>query len=60
MGFHILDEFRTEPAPTGAKLTIHSTLTPQNPSAASRMPMQKQLMTQGWKMAAEICERDAR
>jgi hypothetical protein len=59
MGFQILDEFKTEPASNGTKLTIHSTLTPQDPAAAGRMAMQKQLMTEGWKKAAEICERDA-
>jgi hypothetical protein len=59
MGFHIFDEFRTEPVPTGTKLTIRSTLTPLDTSAADRMPTQKMLMTQGWKGAVEICEHDA-
>jgi len=59
VGFHIKDEFRTEPVPTGTKLTIRSTLTPLDPTAASRISTQKELMTQGWKGAAKICERDA-
>jgi hypothetical protein len=59
VGFHIIDEFRAEPAPTGTKLTIRSTLTPLDPAAASRISTQKQIMTQSWKGAAEICERDA-
>ena len=59
-GLHILDEFRTEPTTGGAKLIIRSTLTPQDPSAASRIPTQKERMTQAWKIAAEICERDAK
>ncbi len=59
MGFHITDEFRTESVPTGTKLIIRSTLTPLDPSADSRISAQKELMTQGWKGAAEICERDA-
>ena len=59
IGFHIKDEFRTEPVPTGTKLTIRSTLTPLDPNAASRISTQKELMTQGWKGAAKICERDA-
>jgi len=60
MGFRIFDEFRTEPVSTGTKLTIRSTLTPLDPSAASRIAGQKELMTQGWKGAAQICERDAK
>ena len=59
IGFRIMDEFRTESVPTGTKLIIHSTLTPLDPSAASRISKQKEIMTQGWKGAAEICERDA-
>jgi hypothetical protein len=59
MGFHIMDEFRTEPVPTGTKLTIRSSLTALDASAANRISMQKELMTQGWKGAAKICERDA-
>jgi len=59
LGFRIMDEFRPEAVPTGTKLTIHSTLTPLDPSAASRISMQKELMIQGWKGAVEICERDA-
>ena len=59
MGFRILDEFRAEPAPMGTKLTIQSTLTPLDSSAADRISTQKELMTQGWKGAAKICERDA-
>lgn len=59
MGFRIFDEFRTERAPTGTTLFIRSTLTPLDSSAASRISTQKELMTQGWKGAAKICERDA-
>ena len=59
MGFQILDEFRTQPDPSGTKLIIRSTLTPLDASAASRLSSQKELMTQGWKGAAKICERDA-
>jgi hypothetical protein len=59
MGFHTLDEFRTEPVPTGTKLIIRSTLIPLDSSAVSRISVQKELMTQAWKDAAEICERDA-
>jgi hypothetical protein len=59
MGFHIFDEFRTESVPTGTKLTIRSTLTPLDSSAASRISAQKELMAQGWKGTAEICEHDA-
>ena len=59
MGFHIFDEFRADPAPTGTKLTIRSTLTPLDSSATGRITKQKEIMTQGWKGAAEICERDA-
>jgi hypothetical protein len=59
MGFHIMDEFRVEPDSDGTKLIIHSTLRPLDASAASRISSQKELMTQNWKSAAEICERDA-
>jgi hypothetical protein len=59
MGFHIMDEFRTESVPTGTKLIIRSTLTTLDPSAASRIAAQKELMIQSWKGAAIICERDA-
>ena len=59
MGFHIMDEFRAEPVPAGTKLTIRSTLIPLDSSAAGRISMQKELMTQGWMGAAKICERDA-
>jgi len=59
MGYHIFDEFRAEPAPTGTKLIIRSTLTPLDASAASRISTQKELMAQGWKSAAKLCERDA-
>ena len=59
MGFRIMDEFRVEPVSTGTKLTIRSTLTPLDASAVSRLSTQKELMTQGWKGAAKICERDA-
>jgi hypothetical protein len=59
MGFRILDEFRAEAVPAGTKLTIRSTLTPLDSSAANRLPTQKDLMTKGWMGAAKICERDA-
>ena len=59
LGFRIMDEFRSEAVPTGTKLIIRSTLTPLDASAASRISTQKELMTQSWKGAAEICERDA-
>jgi len=59
MGFHIKDEFRTESVPSGTKLTIRSTLTPLDAAAASRISAQKELMTQSWKGAVGICERDA-
>jgi hypothetical protein len=58
-GLHILDEFRTETVPEGTRLHIRSTLTPREPSAISLMGPQKERMTQGWKVAAEICEHDA-
>ncbi len=58
-GFHIFDEFRIEPTPGGSKLNIRSTLTPRVPSANSQLATQKERMTQGWRVAAEICERDA-
>lgn len=58
-GIHVFDEFRVEPTPDGTKLTIHSTLTPGDPSAAGGVPGLKQFMIQGWKDAAKICERDA-
>jgi len=59
-GIHVFDEFRTEATPDGTKLLIHSTLTPENPSAASRIGWLKEWMVTGWKQAAEVCERDAR
>ncbi len=59
-GFHILDEFRTVPVEGGTRLEIRSKLTPQVQGAESGIPMQKQRMVQAWKIAAEICERDAR
>jgi hypothetical protein len=58
-GFHILDEFQLEPTPNGTKLRIKSTLTPREASAVSRMQTQKERMVQAWKIAGEICERDA-
>jgi hypothetical protein len=58
-GLHILDEFQPETTPEGTRLHIRSTLTPREPSAASRIAMQKERMSQAWKVAAEICERDA-
>jgi hypothetical protein len=58
-GFHIFDEFRAEPVQTGTKLIIQSTLTPLDPSAASRISAQKEVMTKNWRRSAEICERDA-
>lgn len=59
LGFRIFDEFRTEPRPTGTKLIIRSTLTPQDAAAAGRIVSQKELMIEGWKGAAKLCERDA-
>jgi len=59
MGFHIPDEFRAEAVPTGTKLTIRSTLTPLDSASADRISAQKELMSQGWRGAAIICERDA-
>jgi hypothetical protein len=59
LGIHIMDEFRTEPTLNGTKLLIHSTLTPRDPSATSRVSSLKEYMTQGWKNAAKLCEHDA-
>jgi len=59
LGIHVFDEFRPEPTPEGTKLSIHSTLIPQDTSAMTRMSALKEVMIQGWKQAAEICERDA-
>lgn len=59
VGIHLFDEFRTESTPDGTKLLIHSTLTPKDPSATTRIAMLKEFMITGWKLAAEICERDA-
>ena len=58
-GIHIFDEFRTEPTPNGTRLLIHSTLTPRDPAATSRVSGLKEIMIQGWKLAAEVCEHDA-
>ena len=58
-GIQIFDEFRTEPTPNGTRLLIHSTLTPRDPSATTRVSRLKEIMIQGWKLAAEICEHDA-
>jgi hypothetical protein len=58
-GIHILDEFRTEPTPNGTRLLIHSTLTPRDPDATSRVSGLKGIMIHGWKLAAEVCEHDA-
>jgi len=57
-GIHVFDEFRTEPTMEGTKLVIHSTLTPEDASATSRVPGLKEFMIQGWKLAAEVCEHD--
>jgi hypothetical protein len=59
IGIHVFDEFRTEPTSNGTRLLIRSTLTPLGPSASSRVSGLKEIMIQGWKIAAEICERDA-
>ena len=59
MGIRVFDEFRTEPTPDGTRLLIHSTLTAEEPSAASAVAGLKEFMIQGWKLAAQICERDA-
>ena len=59
LGFRIFDEFRIEPGPSGTKLIIRSTLTPQDAAAAGHMSSQKELMIEGWKGAAKLCERDA-
>ncbi len=59
LGFHILDEFRPEPVANGTKLHIRSVITPREASATSRIQTQKERMVQGWKVAAELCERDA-
>jgi len=59
LGIHVFDEFHPEQTPEGTKLSIHSTLTPQDPSGATHMSALKEFMVQGWKQAAEICERDA-
>jgi len=59
MGIHVLDEFRTEPTPSGTRLLIYSTLTPRDPSAASRVSWLKEIMIWTWKLAAEVCEHDA-
>jgi hypothetical protein len=58
-GFRILDEFRVVPVKEGTRLEIRSKLTPLTPGAESIMAAQKQRMAEGWKIAAEICERDA-
>jgi hypothetical protein len=58
-GIHVFDEFRTEATADGTKLLIHSTLTPEDPSATSRVAALKEFMITGWKLAAEICDRDA-
>jgi hypothetical protein len=58
-GLHILDEFRTESAPEGTVLHIRSTLTAREASAAGIMAAQKERMTNAWKIAIEICEREA-
>lgn len=56
---HVFDEFRVEATSDGTKLSIHSTLTAGDASAANRISGLKQFMIQGWKDAAKICERDA-
>lgn len=59
LGIRIFDVFRPETVSHGTKLVIHSTLTPVDSAAASRIPMLKDIMIKGWKIAGEICERDA-
>jgi len=59
LGIHVLDEFRPESTPEGTRLLIHSTLTPKDAAAANNVSRLKRTMIQGWKQAAEICERDA-
>ena len=58
-GIRVFDEFRAEPTRDGTKLLIHSTLTAEDPSATSGIAGLKEFMIQGWKGAAQICERDA-
>jgi hypothetical protein len=58
-GFHVFDEFQIEPVESGTKLHIRSTLTPRTTSAARSIATQKDRMAQAWKIAGEICERDA-
>ncbi len=58
-GLHILDEFRVVPVEGGTRIEIRSKITPQVQGAESTIHIQKQRMVQGWKIAAEICERDA-
>ena len=59
MGIHVFDEFRPESTPEGTRLFIHSTLTPEDASAGGRVSGLKEFMIQGWKLAAEVCQRDA-
>jgi len=59
LGIHVFDEFRPDPSPEGTKLMIHSTLTPGDASGMTHISELKGYMLQGWKLAAEICERDA-
>jgi hypothetical protein len=58
-GVHVFDEFRTESTAEGTKLLIHSTLTPEDASATSRVSGLKEFMIQSWKLAAQVCEHDA-
>ncbi len=58
-GFHILDEFHAVPIQERTRLEIRSRLTPLTPGAESVIAVQKQRMAEGWKVVAEICERDA-
>jgi hypothetical protein len=59
IGIHVFDEFRTEPTADGTRLLIHSTLTPRDPDATSRLSGLKEIMIWTWKLAAEACEHDA-
>ena len=58
-GIHAFDEFRTESIANGTKLSIRSTLTLRDPAGTNQIPALKEFMVQGWKLAAEVCERDA-
>jgi hypothetical protein len=59
LGLKIFDEFSPKAAKDGTLLRIRSTIAALDPSASTRIQAQKVRMTQGWRVAAEICERDA-